>query len=277
MLLAEVWVRSYWKRSDSPTFCICITPNSISSWEAAVLELLVTFLGTELVGEFLLSHCLQFLQIMEAGGSYQFQNSQTCCVCLLSESSPSKRECFNSVSSLCFTSYGFDYDINILNIFCRILTPTNSNAMNLVRQHLRPMTEILFFVTLLPAWCSCQHYWKRSWFVSFFCSVTMKVCVNPSKLEYIVGKKQNQCSYIMVTYLAHNKISLITFEVRVLFVLAVLVLECTTLRRWFQPSYHLDQCQASTWIFSAHLSELLLMSYEAWHPFFFAWWSGASF
>lgn len=124
---------------------ICITPNSISSWEAAVLELLVTFLGTELVGEFLLSHCLQFLQIMEAGGSYQFQNSQTCCVCLLSESSPSMRECFNSVYSLCFTSYGFDYDINILNIFCRILTPTNSNAMNLVRQHLRPMTEILFF------------------------------------------------------------------------------------------------------------------------------------
>lgn len=127
--------------------------------------------------------------------------------------------------------------------------------------------RFFFLVTLLPAWCSCQHYWKRSWFVSFFWSVTMKVCVNPSKLEYIVGKKQNQCSYIMVTYLAHNKISLITFEVRVLFVLAVLVLECTTLRRWFQPSYHLDQCQASTWIFSAHLSELLLMSYEARHPF----------
>lgn len=113
---------------------------------------------------------------------------------------------------LSLTQHSLYYQINISNIFSvEHRLPQNQKLrvwLDNIWEHQHDSGFLLFSVALLPAGWSCQSIWKGSWFVSLLCYNYITL------LNHF--QKENQCSNVMVKYLAHNKLSLIPFEMRVL-------------------------------------------------------------
>lgn len=120
VLLTEVWVRSYWERERGVGTVQrhLHYPKSIASWEAAIFELLESFLGTELVGEFLLLVTVySFCKSWRLGDLISSRILRFAMFVYFQSLLPLLGNVSIQHPPLCFASHGFDYGINISNIF----------------------------------------------------------------------------------------------------------------------------------------------------------------